>query len=130
MNDRFDEIMQYAAALGIHVSEEDLEADLDAIADTVSDTFWDEVFHKGEYDQAYDTANDTLGELLENLPYISEHLVEDDWDESDDYDSFRELVMDEVFERADIPADENELNERVAEDRDLEDNEFEEDENS
>jgi len=129
MNDRLDEIMQYAAALGIQVAEEDLEADFDTIADTVSDTFWDEVFHNGDYEQAYDAADDTLGELLENLSYISEHLAEDGWDESDDYDAFRELVTDEVFERADIPANEDELNERMAEDRDLEDSEFEEDEN-
>lgn len=130
MNDRFDEMMQYAAALGIRVSEEDLDSDFTAIADAVSDAFWDEVFHDGDYDQACDAADDVLGEQLEELPYIAEHLEEDGWDESDDYDSFRELVLDEIFERADIPGDEQELRERIAEDEELEDDEFNEDENS
>jgi hypothetical protein len=129
MNDRLDEIMQYAAALGIRVSEEDLDSDFNAIADAVNDAFWDEVFHEGDYDQACDAADDRLGEMLEELPYIAEHLEEAGWDEPDDYDSFRELVLEEVFERADIPGDEEEFNERVMEDEELDD-EFNEEENS
>jgi len=132
MRDLFDDIMQSVAILGIQVAEEDLEADLDTIADAVSDAFWngtdfEDDLEEDDYERAYDSANETLSRMLEELPYIAEFLERRDWDESDEYDSFRELVTEEVFERADLPMDEEEFNERLAENEELENDDFEED---
>ena len=125
MSDRLDQIMYYAGLLNIQVAEEDLDSDMDEIADMVSDEFWDEMYRDGDYDVARDAADDMIGEELSNFRYISERMEQEEgWDESDDYDSFRELIREEVFERADVPEDEIDAQER------MEDDEEEDEDNS
>ncbi len=115
-----DEIRQAAEALGISVSEDDLSSDLDIISDSVHDAFWNEMYHNEDFEDARTAADDILGSMLEDLPYVSDHLNDSEWDESEEYDTFRELVSNEIFDRAGIPLDEDEaadmLADRVEED--------------
>jgi len=130
MNNRTDQISQYLRLLGIKVDEDDFFADLDEIADLISDVFWEEMYRDNRFDDAVSVADDTLDDQLEDLSYIAEkHEMEEGWDESEDYGDFRELVRDEVFERAELPEDELEAQERMEENTDESDN-TDEDENS
>ena len=121
IEDRFEEIKASAEALGLDVSEEDLNADIDIISNVAGDTFWDEMYHSDDYDSACESAEESIGDQLEELSYFAEHLEEPGWEDSENYDTFRELLQEEVFDRANIPIDEDEARERMEED----DNEFE-----
>jgi len=123
MSDRFDQIVYYAELLGIDVAEEDFGADIDAIADAANETFWEAMYTDGDYDLACDVTNELIGDQLLALPYITEQMDNiPDWDESDEYDAFRDLIQEEIFDRADIPEDEMEAEDRI-EHNDLEDEE-------
>jgi hypothetical protein len=131
MNSRMDQIMYYVSQLGIRVAEEDLISDLDEISDEISDAFWDEMYRNDAFELAVGNVDDMLDDELEELPYIADRREnEESWDESDDYDAFRELIKEEVFERADIPEDEADAEERMEENIDESENGFNEDENS
>jgi len=127
MNSRFDQVMYYVNQLGIRVVEEDFISDLDEIADIISDTFWDEMYRDDNFDLAISNIDDRLDDELEELSYISDRREsEEGWDESEDYDAFRELIREEVFERADIPEDEAEAQEKMEENGDESDESDEE----
>lgn len=119
--DRFEAIKTSVEALGLDVSEEDLNADIDVISNVAGDTFWDEMYHSDDYDSACESVEESIGDQLEELSYFTERLEEPGWEDSENYDTFRELLQEEVFDRANIPVDENEARERMEED----DNEFE-----
>jgi hypothetical protein len=128
MENRLDEIMQLASALGIEVTEEDFSTDLDIIADIFEDTFWDEMNQTNNYEDAYDAASVILGEQLDELSYIESCLQNDGWDDSDEYDEFRELVLREVSERADVPLDEDSTEQNSEAGEDFESDAFNEEE--
>ena len=113
MNSRRDQIKYYLKQLGISVDLGDFMSDLDEISDSLSDTFWDDMYREGGFDTAISNADDLLDEQLEELPYILTcREADEDWDQSDDYEAFRDLVREEVFERGDIPDNENEAQSR------------------
>ena len=131
MNSRSDQIMYYIKQLGISVEEEDFMSDLDEISDSMSDMFWDDMYRDGDYDICVSNADDLLDEQLAELSYIAEpREADEDWDESDDYEAFRALVREEVFERGDIPENETDAQDRLEESDGQKDDEFDEEENS
>jgi hypothetical protein len=132
MNSRAEQIMYYIKQLGISIDEERFLEDLDEISDAVSDTFWDDMYRDGNYETCISNAEDLLDEQLGELPYILEHreAADEDWDESEDYEAFRNLVRDEIFERGDIPGNESDAQDRLEENDGDSDDEFEDEENS
>lgn len=118
MEERLGEIIHYLNLLEVHVDEDDIEMDLDDIADSVSESFWDEMYEDGDYTTARNNANEVIGDRLVELPYIKKRIKEnEDWDESENYDAFREILTEEVFDRAGVPSDEIATEELIRRDK-------------
>lgn len=105
--EKLKELVQYLIILGVKpITERQLDSDLDDLADSVNEVFWNNIHNGESYEYAYENANEVLGDELIKLPYIKNRIEEsEDWDKGVEYDSFRTLLIEEVFDRANVPQD-------------------------